>query len=39
MIGGRERADWVRNLQANAWVTVELGDESHVVIAFLSEAR
>ncbi len=23
--GGRERSDWVRNLQANAHVTVELG--------------
>ena len=27
--GGRERSDWVRNLQANAQVTVELGDETH----------
>ena len=27
--GGRERADWVRNLQANPRVTVELGDETH----------
>ena len=27
--GGRERSDWVRNLQANARVTVELGDETH----------
>lgn len=27
--GGRERSDWVRNLQANAQVTVELGDEAH----------
>jgi deazaflavin-dependent oxidoreductase (nitroreductase family) len=27
--GGRERADWVRNLQANPRVTVELGDEMH----------
>jgi len=26
--GGRERADWVRNLQANPRVTVELGDET-----------
>jgi deazaflavin-dependent oxidoreductase (nitroreductase family) len=25
--GGRERADWVRNLQANSRVTVELGDD------------
>ncbi|HLH25121.1 MAG TPA: nitroreductase/quinone reductase family protein [Chloroflexota bacterium] len=29
MSGGRERADWVRNLQANPRVTVELGDETH----------
>ena len=28
--GGRERADWVRNLQAHPRVTVELGDETHV---------
>jgi deazaflavin-dependent oxidoreductase (nitroreductase family) len=28
--GGRDRADWVRNLQANAHVTVELGGEIHV---------
>lgn len=27
--GGRERSDWVRNLQANARVTVELGNETH----------
>ncbi len=27
--GGRERSDWVRNLQANPQVTVELGDETH----------
>jgi deazaflavin-dependent oxidoreductase (nitroreductase family) len=27
--GGRDRSDWVRNLQANAQVTVELGDETH----------
>jgi deazaflavin-dependent oxidoreductase (nitroreductase family) len=26
--GGRERADWVRNLQANPRVTVELGGET-----------
>ena len=29
LAGGRERSDWVRNLQANAQVTVELGDEAH----------
>lgn len=27
--GGRDRADWVRNLQANPAVTVELGGETH----------
>jgi deazaflavin-dependent oxidoreductase (nitroreductase family) len=27
--GGRERSDWVRNLQANPRVTVELGEETH----------
>lgn len=26
--GGRDRSDWVRNLQANARVTIELGDET-----------
>jgi hypothetical protein len=31
--GGRERSDWVRNLQANAQVTVELGDEMHAGVA------
>lgn len=31
--GGRERSDWVRNLQANGRVTVELGDETHVGMA------
>src|SRR5579872_4366747 len=29
LAGGRERSDWVRNLQTNAHVTVELGDETH----------
>lgn len=33
LAGGRERADWVRNLQANPRVTVELGDETHVGVA------
>jgi deazaflavin-dependent oxidoreductase (nitroreductase family) len=28
LAGGRERSDWIRNLQANARVTVELGDET-----------
>jgi deazaflavin-dependent oxidoreductase (nitroreductase family) len=36
--GGRERADWVRNLQANPRVTVELGDETHVGKARVLEA-
>jgi deazaflavin-dependent oxidoreductase (nitroreductase family) len=27
--GSRERSDWVRNVQENAQVTVELGDERH----------
>ena len=31
--GGRERSDWVRNLQANAHVTVELGNETHAGVA------
>lgn len=26
--GGRDRSDWVRNIAANARVTVELGDET-----------
>ena len=38
LAGGREHADWVRNLQENARVTVELGDESHVGMARLLEA-
>jgi deazaflavin-dependent oxidoreductase (nitroreductase family) len=36
--GGRERADWVRNLQANQRVTVELGDGAHVGVAHVLEA-
>lgn len=31
--GGRERSDWVRNLQANPRVTVELGNETHAGVA------
>jgi deazaflavin-dependent oxidoreductase (nitroreductase family) len=31
--GGRERSDWVRNLQANPQVTVELGDETLAGVA------
>jgi deazaflavin-dependent oxidoreductase (nitroreductase family) len=33
LAGGRERADWVRNLQATPRVTVELGQETHVGVA------
>jgi deazaflavin-dependent oxidoreductase (nitroreductase family) len=36
--GGRERADWVRNLQATPRVTVELGGETHVGVAHVLEA-
>jgi deazaflavin-dependent oxidoreductase (nitroreductase family) len=38
LAGGRERADWVRNLTANARVTVELGDERHVGLAHVLDA-
>jgi deazaflavin-dependent oxidoreductase (nitroreductase family) len=37
LAGGRERADWVRNLRANPRVTVELGGESHVGMAHVVE--
>jgi deazaflavin-dependent oxidoreductase (nitroreductase family) len=33
MAGGRDRADWVRNLRTNARVTVELGGETHQGVA------
>ena len=36
--GGRERSDWVRNLQANPRVTVELGDETHAGTARVLQA-
>lgn len=36
--GGREQSDWVRNLQANARVTVELGDETHAGMARVLQA-
>jgi deazaflavin-dependent oxidoreductase (nitroreductase family) len=36
--GGRERADWVRNLQAKPRVAVELGDETRVGVAHVLEA-
>ena len=38
LAGGRERADWVRNLRANPRVTVELGDETRVGAAHVLEA-
>jgi deazaflavin-dependent oxidoreductase (nitroreductase family) len=28
LAGGRDRADWVRNLRANAHITIEIGDEA-----------
>jgi deazaflavin-dependent oxidoreductase (nitroreductase family) len=38
--GGRERADWVRNLRTHPQVTVELGDETRVGLAHvLDRAR
>jgi deazaflavin-dependent oxidoreductase (nitroreductase family) len=33
MSGGRDRADWVRNLLANPRVSVELGGETHQGVA------
>ncbi|HEX5500540.1 MAG TPA: nitroreductase family deazaflavin-dependent oxidoreductase, partial [Thermomicrobiales bacterium] len=33
LAGGRDRADWVRNLRANAHVTIEVGDEAHAAMA------
>ena len=35
MAGGRDRSDWVRNLQANPQVTVELSGETHAGAARL----
>ena len=35
--GGRDRADWVRNLQANPHVTVELGGETRTGVARVLE--
>jgi deazaflavin-dependent oxidoreductase (nitroreductase family) len=35
--GGRDRSDWVRNLQANGRVTVELAGEQHVGVARVLE--
>jgi len=36
--GGRERSDWVRNIQANPRVTVELDDETRAGMAHVLEA-
>jgi deazaflavin-dependent oxidoreductase (nitroreductase family) len=36
--GGRDRSDWVRNLQVNSRVTVELGDETHAGAAWILQA-
>jgi deazaflavin-dependent oxidoreductase (nitroreductase family) len=36
--GGRDRADWVRNIKSNQRVTVELGSESHDGVAHMVEA-
>jgi deazaflavin-dependent oxidoreductase (nitroreductase family) len=38
LAGGRERADWVRNLRANPRVKVELGGETHAGAAHVLEA-
>src|SRR5919199_3234186 len=38
LAGGRERSDWVRNLRANAHVTVELGGETHLGAARVLQA-
>jgi deazaflavin-dependent oxidoreductase (nitroreductase family) len=38
LAGGRERSDWVRNLQADAQVTVELGDETRTGAARILDA-
>lgn len=38
LAGGRQRSDWVRNLQANPGVTVELGDETHTGTARVLQA-
>ena len=39
LAGGRERSDWVRNLQATPEVTVELGDETRVGAARVLQAN
>lgn len=37
MSGGRDRSDWVRNVQANGNVTVELGEGAHAGFARVVE--
>jgi deazaflavin-dependent oxidoreductase (nitroreductase family) len=37
LAGGRDRSDWVRNLQANPRVTIELGGETHAGAARILE--
>ena len=37
--GGRERSDWVRNLQANPEVTIELGYETRVGVARVLQVK
>jgi deazaflavin-dependent oxidoreductase (nitroreductase family) len=36
--GGRDRSDWVRNLQAHARVTIELGGDAHTGTAHILDA-
>jgi deazaflavin-dependent oxidoreductase (nitroreductase family) len=38
LAGGREQSDWVRNLQANPRVTIELGGETRVGTARVLDA-
>lgn len=38
MAGGRDRADWVRNIKSNQRVAVELGHETHEGVAHIVEA-
>ena len=37
--GGRDGVDWVRNIGANQWVSVELCDEIHFGMAHSVEAN
>jgi len=39
MSGGRERADWVRNIMANPRVMVELGNETHEGVAHVVDPK